>query len=96
MEFDMNDEEKIRKILSENVCSVTFTKKDGADRLMICTTNMNEIPEEHHPKSETSTTPQKPSPEGLLKVFDIENTGWRSFYANTVTQFVIGDITNGK
>lgn len=53
---------------------VTFIKKDGSERRMICTKNMNLIAEEFHPKG----TGRAKNPE-TVSVWDIEKEAWRSF-----------------
>jgi hypothetical protein len=72
-----NDEvfrSSVRTLLHEGVVDVSFTKKDGTDRLMKCTLNLNKIPKEFTPKG----TGQKMNDESIA-VFDVEVNGWRSF-----------------
>lgn len=61
--------------LGKGVVTVTFTKKDGTERTMRCTRSTTYIPIEHAPKSDTS----KEEITDNIRVFDIENQGWRSF-----------------
>lgn len=69
----------IRETLKENVAMVTFTKKDGTERVMKAT-----LKEEFLPAS-TSTTEsaRKVNPE-VLPVFDLDNNAWRSFRLDSV------------
>lgn len=60
--------------LSKGVVTVTFTKKDGTDRVMRCTRASSYIPLEHAPKGDNSTETGD-----NIRVFDVENQGWRSF-----------------
>ena len=55
--------------------TVVFTKKDGTERRMLCTTNANLIPvvESTEPKRE------KKKNDEILAVFDVEANAWRSF-----------------
>ena len=39
------------KLLREQEVKVTFTKKNGDERIMTCTLNFDTIPEEHRPKA---------------------------------------------
>ena len=67
---------------------VTFTKKDGTERVMKCTKNISNIPVDMHP------TGEKEIKEGnVLRVFDLENSGWRSFNVESVKEvsFSIGE-----
>ena len=41
---------KMREELNQGICEVTFTKKNGEERVMPCTLVFDHIPEEHHPK----------------------------------------------
>jgi hypothetical protein len=52
---------------------ITFVKKDGTLRKMLCTRNPSKIPAEHHPKTETT------DPSTSIRVFDLEKNEWRSF-----------------
>ena len=72
------DIEQLRTLLSTNVASVTFTKKNGEKRVMVCTTKQDLLPGE----------PSKfagPVSDSVLTVWDIENDGWRSFRFDTVS-----------
>lgn len=71
--------------LSNSGLIVTFLKKDGTERVMRCTTNLDMIPAEKHPKGD------KPIKEGEEKkvetakrVFDLEKQEWRSFRYDSV------------
>lgn len=70
----MEKNELLKKLASE-VVSVTFTKKDGSERVMRCTKNLNLVPTEHQPKGESSIEVK----EDNIRVFDVEKQGWRSF-----------------
>jgi hypothetical protein len=65
---------------SEDVL-VTFTKKDGSERVMRCTLAESRIPSEHAPKSEGTTKKNDDS----LAVYDVEKSGWRSFRWESLT-----------
>jgi hypothetical protein len=54
--------------------TVTFTKKDGTERTMLCTRNMAAIPEDKHPKGEGKTKAAH-----LIVAFDLDKGEWRSF-----------------
>ena len=78
----MERSEMIEKLALGSV-KVTFTKKDGTIREMLCTRKPTIIPEDKHPKGlivekDEATT---------IRVFDIDKSEWRSFSVDSVTQF---------
>lgn len=68
--------EELRKLLTTDIVTVTFTKKDGSKREMICTTIPDYLPE-------TGTVYTKPDP-NVVTVWDLEQNGWRSFRFDSV------------
>jgi hypothetical protein len=78
--------EELIGLLVAGPVSVTFTKADGTDRVMKCTKWMDLIPEENHPKKEStgdSTTSDN------ITVFDLEKGGWRSFNITKVKEYSV-------
>lgn len=72
------DIQQLRTRLSKEVATVTFTKKNGEKRVMICTTKQDLLPGE----------PSKfagPVSDSILTVWDIESDGWRSFRFDTIS-----------
>lgn len=67
--------------LSKGVVTISFTKKDGTERVMNCTRNSNLIPAEFQPKSETKSETESGD---NIRVFDVEKQGWRSFNFSSV------------
>ncbi len=63
---------------SENV-TLTFTKKDGTERKMVCTLAESKIPSEKSPKNTG-----KAQSEESMAVFDLEKQDWRSFRFDSV------------
>jgi hypothetical protein len=78
-------------LLRSEIVELTFTKKDGTERIMVCTLAEQEIPEENLPKG----TNRKKSDE-TVAVFDLENNGWRSFRWDSLTNiyFTLGSLKN--
>jgi len=66
--------------LSEGAMTVTFTKKDGSDRVMRCTRNFTMIPTESHPKGDGFEIKDDDN----IKVFDLDLNQWRSFNYTTL------------
>lgn len=65
--------------LAESDITVTFTKKDGTDRVMHCTRKMTMIPESMHPQNVKGANSTDAIP-----VFDLEKKEWRSFNLSAV------------
>jgi hypothetical protein len=62
---------------------VTFTKRDGTERILKCTLDESKIPEDKRPKEKTNSI----SSEEAIRVFDIEKQEWRSFRWDSVKSF---------
>lgn len=72
----------IQARLSDGPCQVIFTKRDGTDRTMICTTKRDlVIP------YEKKTDRTKPENNETCFVFDLEKKEWRSFRYDSVKGF---------
>lgn len=61
---------------------VSFTKKDGTNREMLCTLVERNIPTDKQPKTETTSQTSG----SAVRVFDIEKSEWRSFRWDSVTK----------
>lgn len=59
---------------------VTFIKKDGTKRVMLCTTNVSALPDQYQPLGDDSVQPNI----NVKRVFDLEKKGWRSFNIDSV------------
>lgn len=62
----------------KNATTVTFTKKDGTERVMKCTRSPTLIPEDQHPKNGTGDS------DSAIRVFDLDKNEWRSFVVENV------------
>ena len=58
-------------MLEQSVVEVTFTKKDGTERVMNCTLLEDYLPE--------TTGAGRSAGSDALSVFDVDADGWRSF-----------------
>lgn len=67
----LNDQDEI---------AVTFTKKDGSERRMICTRNLGLIPSDFYPKNKALYVIAT----DVVQVFDLEKRDWRAFNISTV------------
>lgn len=76
-----NSNELLQK-LSEGNVDVKFEKADGSIRRMVCTTKLESIPEEFHPKGESIS-----SSNNRVAVFDVDICAWRSFNIDRVQEW---------
>lgn len=60
--------------------TVTFTKKDGTERVMKCTLNPDMLP----PQVVTENKQERKTPEHSMVVFDMDLKEWRSFVVKNV------------
>ena len=66
--------------LAETEITVTFTKKDGSDRVLRCTRNASVIPTEHQPKNEKPVAIKTDA----VAAYDLDINEWRSFNLSAV------------
>lgn len=78
---------EILNMLSENDLEITFTKKDGTERVLKCTNN---IPEDKKPKTINHQYSQD-----VVDVFDTEKHDWRSFRLDSVKEIKVLDTHYG-
>ena len=64
--------------------TVIFTKKDGTERVMNCTTNPTLVPVE--PVVEALEKKEKKLNEEVMRVYDLDAKGWRSFRWDSIKQ----------
>ena len=72
--------DRLKTILREQEIKITFTKKDGTERIMRCTLDPAKLPVQE--STETNTN-RKVSTE-TMAVFDLDVQGWRSFTKKSV------------
>lgn len=86
---DIRTLKKFKKWLKSHLAfgptTIVFTKKDGTERVMLCTTNPNLIPktevvESVEPKKERKTN------EEVMPVYDLEASSWKSFRWDSIKQ----------
>lgn len=68
----------LKGCLSYGPVTITFTKKDGSERVMECTTAPSLVPEEPIVESIKPKREKKVNEE-VCPVYDISAQGWRSF-----------------
>ena len=79
----------LKGVLTVQPATITFTKKDGTERVMNCTLRGDvlpvvEIKEDKAPRKQNDS---------VLSVYDLDAQGWRSFTVNAVKRvsFTISD-----
>ena len=80
----ITNRDELTSILTKNVVRITFTKKDGTSRDMICTLREDILsaftPQE---TEQTEKKTRKMNPD-VLAVWDVEKKAWRSFRVDSV------------
>jgi hypothetical protein len=67
------------KIVSNDIVTVKFIKKDGTERIMKATLNFKRIPKDKHPKDFSLIKLLKlVKTSGIVHVFDVDKMDWRS------------------
>ena len=78
---------ELNEMLRSGKVEVSFIKKDGSGRVMNCTLLEKFLP----PMMGDTETTTKDNPD-VLAVWDIDNSGWRSFRINSIVSVkVIND-----
>lgn len=95
----LKNKEEFRSWLNEtlrtNPTTINFTKKDGTERVMLCSTMSAVIPEDKQPKGTGSKVTSSES----HAVFDMEKQEWRSFRYADVNSVQTGNtyyMTKGE
>ena len=81
--------EWLRSILQVGSVTVTFTKKDGTERVMKCTLSPELIPPASVIAEGTEPKKKKIANENVMAVYDIEAAGWRSFTLTSIKNIAI-------
>lgn len=85
----------LKSHLAYGPVTVVFTKKDGSDRVMECTTNLSLVPlvEEKVHITNTENPIDFPAPkkekkknEEVMPVFDLEAKAWKSFRWDSIKE----------
>jgi len=73
----------IRVLLAERNVKITFTKKDGTERVMNCTLDPNVIPLVESVQDKREKDKEK----DYIAVYDTDIKAWRSFIIKSVKSF---------
>ena len=91
--MDSDTVDHVRKRLSETVGTVIFTKKDGTERVMLCTTAPSLVPKKAFGNSKDWNYPDTPPESARAKnpdiaiVWDLQTDAWRSFRWDSFISF---------
>lgn len=81
------DRDEMLVFLRSGVCRVVFTKVNGEERDMRCTLVRDMIPSDQTPKTADDESVGTVAPTDVIRVFDLNANGWRSFKVANVTNF---------
>lgn len=72
----------LKSHLKHGPVTVIFTKKDGTERTMLCTTSIDLVPvvESTEPKKDRKVN------EDVMPVYDLESKAWKSFRWDSIKQ----------
>lgn len=84
-------QEQVRKTLTEKILTVTFTKNNGDNRIMACTLQEDQIPKATKEDPLSQKKIRKINPE-VCAVWDLNAQGWRSFRWDKVIAIKEGRI----
>ena len=87
MKVEVGLYDALKSLLNAGPVEVTFTKKDGTERVMKCTTKWSYIPEAKQPIGESTLQENR----HVIRAYDIDNDGWRSFRVDSIKSFDIID-----
>ena len=73
----------LKEELKKHQLAVTFTKKDGTARTILCTLRDSVL--QSLPVQEKKTDRVKQDNPDVLAVYDLENQAWRSFRMDSIT-----------
>lgn len=76
--------EALIDILHVGGCVIKFVKKDGSNRDMNCTLNPTYLRENNALPKEKKDPDEIVVDTPIIRVYDIDNKGWRSFDYNTI------------
>lgn len=74
----------LKNTLKERILEVTFTKKDGTERVMKCTLRPDLLPAQTDLEEQVQNRKSNPD---VLAVWDLEAKGWRSFRHDSIMMF---------
>lgn len=83
----LTQRDQLKSLLEQNTMTVLFVKRDGTERTMKCTLKSDLLPESDLSESTRTVNTD------LLHVYDLENSGWRSFRLDSL---ITATVNNGN
>lgn len=74
----------VRACLQAGPVQVVFTKKDGTERTMLCTTSKILVPQEELKEDFAETKKQRKINPDVMPVYDLDAKAWKSFRWNSI------------
>lgn len=87
--LNQQEQQEVKNALQERVCTVTFTKVNGDERVMACTLKTDLLPEQTDVEEHIEKKVKTPNP-SVLAVYDVTAKGWRSFRWDSMKDFRVG------
>lgn len=75
-------EKWLNEILPQTDMTITFTKKDGTERVMRCTLQPKLLP----PQPVVENKEPRKKAEGVITVYDLDVKDWRSIIVKSITK----------
>lgn len=75
--------DEMKAALAKGVCTVVFTKLNGEERTMHCTSNTEFMPEDKRPRAAVDGR------DHVISAYDVRAAGWRSFRIDLVKEFKV-------
>lgn len=85
----MTTRDDMVSLLKDNVVQVSFTKKDGTNRIMKCTLEPGILPENKPSEAERKVN------DSVINAFNVDLMEWRSFRVDSVKYFQYDKIDQG-
>lgn len=79
------------KDLQENVCEIFFTKVNGEKRAMRCSLRADILPLSYSLTEEVKVKDFHKTNPDVIAVWDLQNSGWRSFRIDSVDYVQVVD-----
>lgn len=82
----------LKSHLAYGPTTVVFTKKDGTERVMLCTTNESLVPQVLHESNTDNPVDfpvakkERKANEEVMPVYDLEAKAWKSFRWDSIKQ----------
>lgn len=77
------NKQRLLKNLGESIICVRFIKKNGDERLLKCTRNLQLVDDAHIPKNQNHDDESN-----VIRAYDVDAKGWRSFDFDSIIEII--------